>query len=91
MVIGAFFREIHRADELGSGMRKLMRYGKAYGGADPELLEGDIFRMIIRVPEFGAVAPNGEQINGDVPSVSKVGAKPEPSQGLSRGEVGAES
>jgi ATP-dependent DNA helicase RecG len=28
-VIGAFFREIHRADELGSGMRKLMRYGKA--------------------------------------------------------------
>jgi len=32
-VIGAFFREIQRADELGSGMRKLMKYGKAYGGA----------------------------------------------------------
>ena len=53
-VLGAFFREIHRADELGSGMRKMMRYGKAYGGADPQLIEGDIFRMIVRVPEFNA-------------------------------------
>lgn len=60
-VIGAFFREIHRADELGSGMRKMMRYGKAYGGADPEMIEGDIFRIIVKVPEFdkagGAVTP----------------------------------
>jgi ATP-dependent DNA helicase RecG len=51
-VIGAFFREIHRADELGSGMRKLMRYGKAYGGADPQMIEGDIFRIVVKVPEF---------------------------------------
>jgi len=41
-VIGAFFREIYRADELGSGMRKMMRYGKTYGGADPQLIEGDL-------------------------------------------------
>ena len=53
-VIGAFFRQIDRADELGSGMRKMMLYGKAYGGADPELIEGDIFRTVISVPEFGA-------------------------------------
>jgi ATP-dependent DNA helicase RecG len=86
-MIGAFFREIHRADELGSGMRKLIRYGKAYGGADPELIEGDIFRMVIRVPEFGAAAPNGVQANGDVPSVPQVGAKLEPS----RSQVGAKS
>ncbi|MFZ4802959.1 MAG: Fic family protein [Chlorobium sp.] len=52
-VIGAFFREIDRADELGSGMRNLMKYGKAYGGADPQLIEADVFRMIISVPEFG--------------------------------------
>ena len=52
-MIGAFFREIDRADELGSGMRNLMKYGKAYGGADPQLIEGDVFRMIISVPEFG--------------------------------------
>lgn len=52
-VIGAFFREIDRADELGSGMRNLMLYGKKYGGADPQLIEGDIFQMVISVPEFG--------------------------------------
>ncbi len=52
-VIGAFFREIDRADELGSGMRKMMMYGKKYGGSDPQLIEGDVFRMIISVPEFG--------------------------------------
>jgi ATP-dependent DNA helicase RecG len=63
-VIGAFFREIHRADELGSGMRKMMRYGKAYGGADPEMVEGDIFRIVIKVPEFdktkGAISPDAQ-------------------------------
>ena len=53
-VLSAFFREIDRADELGSGMRKMMLYGKKYGGADPQLIEGDSFRMIISVPEFGA-------------------------------------
>jgi ATP-dependent DNA helicase RecG len=51
-VIAAFFRQIGRADELGSGMRKLMRYGKAYGSADPELIEGDVFRIVVKVPEF---------------------------------------
>ena len=56
-VIGAFFREIHRADELGSGMRKLMKYGKAYGGDDPQMVEGDVFRIVVKVPEFGSVAP----------------------------------
>lgn len=30
-----------------------MLYGKKYGGADPQLIEGDSFRMIISVPEFG--------------------------------------
>lgn len=57
-VIGAFFREIDRADELGSGMRKMMMYGKKYGGADPQLIEGDVFRMIISVPEFGEKPSN---------------------------------
>lgn len=50
----SLFREIHRADELGSGMRKLMRYCKAYGGVLPELIEGDVFRIILKVPEFAS-------------------------------------
>ena len=51
-VIGAFFREIHRADELGSGLRKMMFYGERYGKRSPQLVEGDTFRMVISVPEF---------------------------------------
>jgi len=50
-VIARFFREIGRADELGSGVRKLMKYGKAYGGSDPELVEGDVFRSIVKYPD----------------------------------------
>lgn len=50
-VIAAFFREIHRADELGSGMRNMIKYGQAYGGADPELIEGDVFRIIVKYPD----------------------------------------
>lgn len=64
-VIGAFFREIERADELGSGMRKMMLYGKKYGGTDPQLIEGDVFRMLISVPEFGdnpAAIPRAGQV-----------------------------
>ena len=56
-VIGKFFRQIGWADELGSGMRKLLKYGETYGGTDPEMIEGDIFRIIVKVPEFG---PSGE-------------------------------
>ena len=52
-VIAKFFRQIGRADELGSGMRKMMKYSRAYGGAEPELIEGDVFRIVIKVPEFG--------------------------------------
>ena len=29
-----------------------MKYGKAYGGADPEMIEGGIFRIIVKVPDF---------------------------------------
>ncbi len=60
-VIGAFFREIHRADELGSGMRNMMKYGQAYGGEDPQMIEGDVFRIIVTVPEFGAVEKKSKQ------------------------------
>lgn len=53
-VIASFFRQIGQADELGSGMRKLMKYGKVYGNADPELIEGDIFQIIVKVPDYSA-------------------------------------
>ena len=47
-VIARFFKEIGRADELGSGVRKLFKYCRHYsGGKTPELIEGDIFKSII--------------------------------------------
>jgi ATP-dependent DNA helicase RecG len=88
-VLGAFFREIDRADELGSGMRKLMLYGKKYGGSDPQLIEGDVFRMIVSVPEFDrpghAFPPDADKAGEGaepVPSPSQVRPKsvPSPSQ-----------
>lgn len=96
-VIGAFFREIDRADELGSGMRNLWHYGRLYGGTDPQLIEGDVFRMIISIPEFGqqTAAGNSER-NGAGPRGDQVGTKSGPGRdqvgtksGPSRDQVGA--
>jgi ATP-dependent DNA helicase RecG len=46
-IIAAFFRNIGLADELGSGVRNLYKYGRRYSGKDPQLLDGDIFRIIV--------------------------------------------
>ncbi len=78
-VIAKFFRQIGRADELGSGMRKMMKYSQAYGGADPELIEGDVFRIVVKVPEFS-----------ERPEPVDIGSRPE-SQPESRPESRPES
>ncbi|MDR0221893.1 MAG: putative DNA binding domain-containing protein [Lachnospiraceae bacterium] len=46
-IIAAFFRNIWLADELGSGVRKLYRYVPRYSGKAPELIDGDVFRIIV--------------------------------------------
>lgn len=46
-IIASFFRTIGFADNLGSGTRKLFKYSKYYSGRDPELIEGDVFRINI--------------------------------------------
>ena len=43
-VVAAFFRTIGFADELGSGVRKMFKYGKAFAGYNPTLTEDDLFR-----------------------------------------------
>ena len=45
--IARVFKEIGRADELGSGVRKLFKYCKSFCGHDPQLIEKDIFRFIL--------------------------------------------
>lgn len=46
-IIAGFFRNIGYADQLGSGVRNLFKYSKFYSGADPEFVEGDVFRIIV--------------------------------------------
>jgi ATP-dependent DNA helicase RecG len=46
-IIASFFRNIGLADELGSGVRNLFRYGKLYSGREPRLTDGDVFRIIV--------------------------------------------
>ena len=69
-VIAAFFREIHRADELGSGMRNMMKYGKAYGGEDPEMIEGDVFRTIVKYPDSAVYEEDSATTAGPTPQVT---------------------
>jgi ATP-dependent DNA helicase RecG len=55
--IARVFKEIGLADELGSGVRNLFKYCKIYGNKAPEILEKDIFRIIISVPLAHEVKP----------------------------------
>lgn len=46
-IIASFFRNIGLADELGSGVRNLYKYSQRYSGKAPELIDGDVFRIIV--------------------------------------------
>ncbi len=59
--IARVFREIGRADELGSGVRNLFKFCKEYCGNDPRLVDGDIFKFVLPlIPSFT------EQVTGQV-------------------------
>lgn len=45
--IAKFFKEIGLADELGSGVKNMVKYTKIYSGGIPEFKENDIFTTII--------------------------------------------
>ncbi len=53
---------------LGYGVRNLYKYAKAYGGADPQLKDGDVFRIEIPftsmevAPISAEVAPIGAEV-----------------------------
>lgn len=50
-IIAAFFRNIGYADQLGSGVRNLFKYSKYYSGREPQLIEGDVFRIMVPLDE----------------------------------------
>ena len=45
-LIASFFRNIGYSEKLGSGARKMFKYGKLYSGVEPEFIEDDVFRII---------------------------------------------
>lgn len=49
--IAKIFREIGFADELGSGVKNIYKYAKAYGGSDPVIEEGEVFRIKIQISQ----------------------------------------
>ena len=86
-VIARFFREIGRADELGSGVRNLMKYGKLFSNSNPQMIEGDIFKIIVQCPDsmaHTAAQPRSyekelSESEQSVPSLSQVCPKSVPS------------
>lgn len=54
----------------------MMKYCKAYGGADPQMIEGDVFRIIVKVPEFqqimGFESQSGQLTPEVTPEVKKM-------------------
>lgn len=51
-IIASFFNQIGYADELGSGTRYLFKYVKRYSGKLPEIIEGDVFRIIVPLDDI---------------------------------------
>ena len=45
--IAAFFKEIGLADELGSGIKKIVKYAKLYSNNEPIFKDDEIFTAII--------------------------------------------
>lgn len=67
-VIAKFFKEIGRADELGSGVRNTFKYCKLYAKeGNPTFIEWDIFVTTIPIPFISALTKvGGIRIEGTV-------------------------
>ena len=46
-IIASFLRNMHLADELGSGVRRLFHYVQRYSGKLPQMIDEDVFQTII--------------------------------------------
>ena len=78
-IIANFFRIIGYADQLGSGVRNLYKYAKAYGGATPQLTDGDVFRIEVSLksPEVAPISAEVAPISAEVAPISTEVAKKE--------------
>lgn len=64
-IIAGFFREIGRADRLGSGVRNLYKYCKDYGGADPVFTEGNSFVISVSLKKLDSIRFPFEESSGE--------------------------
>ena len=51
-------------------MRNLYKYAKAYGGADPKLTDGDVFRIEVSLKSI-EIAPIGSEVAQKNPEVAQ--------------------
>ena len=66
-MIARFFKEIGRVDELGSGVRNTYKYCGLYTpGADPEFIEGDVFKAIIPISIHPVAVKGSVKATGQV-------------------------
>ena len=68
------FREIGYSDELGSGMRNSYKYTKLYSGAEPEFIEGDVFRIIIPLTT-GSMTKVGPSVQAEYAGSTQAGTQ----------------
>ena len=76
-IIASFFRNIGRADRLGSGVRNLFKYSGYYSGREPEFTEGDIFRIVVPLDDnysvdYGMKAEVTPQVTPQVTSRTNI-------------------
>ena len=48
----------------------MMKYVKAYGGEDPEMIEGDVFRTIVKYPDSAVYEEDSTATAGAAPEVT---------------------
>ena len=60
-ILANFLKEIGLADELGSGVRKITKYAKAYVGHEPILTDGDVFKLNWKIDFFSQFLDKDQQ------------------------------
>ena len=68
-------RNIGYSEKLGSGARKMFKYGRLYSGADPEFIEDDVFRIIQPLNENYSYDVEIENVSRDSKTTQKTTQK----------------
>ena len=58
--IAKFFKEIGWVEELGSGIRNIYKYSKAYSGQEPTFIESDVFKTIVPLAYIDKAQNSGQ-------------------------------